>query len=315
MIVIIGCIIVLGSVLGGFSMAGGHMHSLVHPSEIVTIGGAAMGALIMMSSKKVLTDLVKGMIAAVKGSPFNKAMYTELFKLMYELTRLMRRSGLLALEPHLNDPHNSELFKKYPKISHNHHVLTFICDGFAPLIEGSVSEADKIRSMLEAEIAVMEEEHHLATGVLQKTADGLPGFGIVAAVLGIVITMGAIDGPVEEIGHKVGAALVGTFSLAFCCRTVSSARLPGGWNCSARVRSRSSGQWRTSSSRAPTTASPGWSSSRPAAESVRSSGRRATSSKPCSRKRKAQKPPRRNIFTPERERRQSLDAIARASGD
>ena len=211
MIVIIGCIVVIGSVLGGFSMAGGHFHSLVHPSEIVTIGGAAMGALIMMSSKKVLTDLVTGIIAAIKGSPFNKAMYTELFKLMYELTRLMRRSGLLALEPHLNDPHNSDLFKKYSKISHNHHVLTFICDGFAPLIEGSVSEADKIRSMLESEIAVMEEEHHLAVGVLQKTADGLPGFGIVAAVLGIVITMGAIDGPVEEIGHKVGAALVGTF--------------------------------------------------------------------------------------------------------
>ncbi|MDZ4689147.1 MAG: flagellar motor stator protein MotA [Planctomycetaceae bacterium] len=211
MIVIIGCIIVIGSVLGGFSMAGGHFMSLVHASELVTIGGSAMGALIMMSSKKVLLDLAKGLLATVKGSPFNKAMYADLFKLMYELTRLMRRSGLLALEPHLNDPHNSELFKKYPRISHNHHVLTFLCDGFAPLIEGSVSEPEKIRSMLDAEIAVMAEEHHLATGVLQKTADGLPGFGIVAAVLGIVITMGAIDGPVEEIGHKVGAALVGTF--------------------------------------------------------------------------------------------------------
>lgn len=211
MIVIIGCIVVIGSVLGGFSMAGGHVHALIHPSEIVTIGGSALGALIMMSSKKVLVDLVKSMLAAVKGSPFNKDMYTELFKLMYEIARLMRRSGLLALESHLNDPHNSELFKKYPRICRSHHVLTFICDGFTPLIEGSISEPDKLRSLLDAEIAVMEEEHHLAIGALQKTADGLPGFGIVAAVLGIVITMGAIDGPVEEIGHKVGAALVGTF--------------------------------------------------------------------------------------------------------
>lgn len=210
MIVIIGCIVVIGSVLGGFSMAGGHAAHLWHTSEVVTIGGAALGALIMTSPMKVLIDLLHGLLAAIKGSPFNKAMYTDLFKLMYELLRVTRRDGLLALEPHLIDPHNSEIFKRYPRISKNHHVVTFLCDGFAPVIEGS-ADAAKIQHMLEAELHVMEEEHHSAAGVLQKTADALPGFGIVAAVLGIVITMGAINGPVEEIGHKVGAALVGTF--------------------------------------------------------------------------------------------------------
>lgn len=211
MILIVGAIVVIASVLGGFTIAGGHIHALFHPSELLTIGGAALGAAIMMSPKKVLIDLLKGCVAALKGSPYRTPLYTELFKLMYELMRLVRRDGLLALEPHLSNPHDSKIFQKYPKLSGNHHVVTFLCDGFAPLIDGSVQDEGKIRDMLESEIRVMEEEHHAAVGVLQKTADGLPGFGIVAAVLGIVITMAEINGPVEEIGHKVGAALVGTF--------------------------------------------------------------------------------------------------------
>lgn len=210
MIVIIAAIVVIGSVLGGFTMAGGHVAALIHPSEIVTIGGAALGALIMMSPKKVLIDLMKGVIATIKGTPYNRAAYTDLFKLSYELLRVARRDGLLALEPHLNDPHSSKIFEKYPRLVKNHHVIEFICDGFAPVIEGS-ADAEQIRELLEAELRVIEEEHHAAVAALQKTADALPGFGIVAAVLGIVITMGAIDGPVHEIGHKVGAALVGTF--------------------------------------------------------------------------------------------------------
>jgi chemotaxis protein MotA len=210
MIVIIASIVVIGSVLGGFTMAGGHVGALIHPSEIVTIGGAALGALIMMSPKKVLMDLIKGVVGALKGTPYNRAAYTELFKLSYELLRVARRDGLLALEPHLNDPHSSKIFEKYPRLAKNHHVIEFICDGFAPVIEGS-ADAEQIRNLLDAELRIIEEEHHAAVGALQKTADALPGFGIVAAVLGIVITMGAIDGPVHEIGHKVGAALVGTF--------------------------------------------------------------------------------------------------------
>ncbi|GIX03020.1 MAG: flagellar motor protein MotA [Planctomycetaceae bacterium] len=210
MIVFVASLIVIGSVLGGFTMAGGHVGALIHPSEIVTIGGAALGALVMMSPKKVLVDLAKGVLTVVKGSPYNRKAYIDLFKMSYELLRLARRDGLLALEPHLNDPHSSKIFEKYPRLAKNHHVLEFLCDGFAPVIEGS-ADAEQIRHLMEQELHVIESEHHAAVAALQKTADALPGFGIVAAVLGIVITMGAIDGPVHEIGHKVGAALVGTF--------------------------------------------------------------------------------------------------------
>lgn len=210
MIVIIGCIVVIGCVLAGFMWAGGHVGALIHPSEILTIGGAALGALIIMSSKKTLIDLIKGVLQCVKGSPYNKAAYRDLFKMMYEILFLARREGLLALEPHVSDPHESAIFNKYPRLAKNHHVMDFICGALAPIIEGS-ARPEQLPALLEAEIKVIEEEHHAPIGVLTKTTDALPGFGIVAAVLGIVITMGHIDGPVEEIGHKVGAALVGTF--------------------------------------------------------------------------------------------------------
>lgn len=210
MIVIIGFIVVIGSVLGGFMMAGGQIHALIHPSEIVTIGGAAMGALIVMSPKKVLIDLVKGMLQAIKGPPYKKNAYEELFKAMYELMTEARRNGLLALESHLSNPHDSSIFSKYPTISGNHHTTQFICSSLAMIVDGAVTP-DQLPKLIDAEIRTMEEEHHAPINVLSKTADGLPGFGIVAAVLGIVITMGAISGPVEEIGEKVGAALVGTF--------------------------------------------------------------------------------------------------------
>ena len=121
-----------------------------------------------------------------------------------------RRSGFLSLEPHLSNPHDSAIFQKYPKVAGNHHVMEFICGLLTPIMDGSVSP-QKLPELIDAELKTMEAEHHAPIGVLTKTADALPGFGIVAAVLGIVITMGAIDGPVEEIGHKVGAALVGTF--------------------------------------------------------------------------------------------------------
>lgn len=210
MIVIVGCLIVTGAVLGGFTMAGGQVGALIHPSEIVTIGGASMGALIIMSSKKTLVDLMKGILQAIKGSPFNKQMYQELFKVSYDLLRTARRDGLIALEPHVNNPHDSAIISRYPRIAANHHAIEFLCGGLSPFVEGLAKPA-QMPALLEAELKVIEEEHHAPLNVLMKTADALPGFGIVAAVLGIVITMGAIDGPVDEIGHKVGAALVGTF--------------------------------------------------------------------------------------------------------
>ena len=210
MVVIVGAIVVVACVLGGFVLSGGAVAALIHPAEILTIGGAALGALIIMSPVKVLKDLAKGVLGTVKGTPFNRKAYCELFQAMYEFLRIARREGLLGLESHLADPHNSSVFNKYKLIGGNHHVCEFICGALSPIVEGSANPA-QLKTLLETEMKVIEEEHHAPLSALMKTADALPGFGIVAAVLGIVITMGAIDGPVEEIGHKVGAALVGTF--------------------------------------------------------------------------------------------------------
>jgi chemotaxis protein MotA len=209
MIVILGCILVTGSVLIGFMMAGGNPAALIHPSEFVTIGGAAFGALVLMSPKKVIIDLFKCCIGLVKGSPFSKKMHAELFKFLYDIGRTVRRDGLLALEA-LVGSHNGPLYKKYPLIDKNHHVKDFLCDALSVIAEGK-SDPKVLAAEFEEDIHMIEREHHAAVGALVKTADALPGFGIVAAVLGIVVTMQAIGGPVEEIGHKVGAALVGTF--------------------------------------------------------------------------------------------------------
>jgi len=182
MVIIVGCIIVCASVIGGFIWAGGHVGALIQPSEVLVIGGASGGALVIMSSPAVLKGLVKGIIQALKGDPYSKKSYEETFSALYELFRIARRDGLLALEGHIADPHKSAVFAKYPKLAADHHATEFI-----------------------------KGAHHLPIHALQTTSDGLPGFGIVAAVLGIVVTMGHIDGPPAEIGHHVGAALVGTF--------------------------------------------------------------------------------------------------------
>lgn len=209
MVLIIGCIVVLGSVLTGFSMAGGHVGALMHPSEIVTIGGAALGALIIMSPVKVLMDLMKGVLAMLKGSPFGKATYNQLLQIFYDLAVVVRRDGIIALETHMSDPKASTIFQSRPKVAGNKHVMHFLTQAISMVVDGM--EPAALTEALQQEIEVMDREHHAAIAALAKTSDALPGFGIVAAVLGIVVTMGHIDGPVEEIGHKVGAALVGTF--------------------------------------------------------------------------------------------------------
>jgi chemotaxis protein MotA len=209
-VVFVGAIVVVVAVLVGFTMAGGHVGALIHPSEFVTIGGASFGALIIMSPKKVLMDVFGGVLQLVKGSPYSKAMYAELFKILYQFARLIRREGLIALESHLENPAESKIFQQSPKILNNNHVKHFLCQGLSTIIDNKVEPA-KLMASFEEEIKVVEREHHAAVGALAKTADGLPGFGIVAAVLGIVVTMQSIGGPVDEIGHKVGAAPVGTF--------------------------------------------------------------------------------------------------------
>jgi len=210
MIIIIGAIVVIISVIGGFMMGGGHVGALLHVNELIIIGGGALGALIIMSPKKVLIDMVKGMINCLKGAPHNKDAYEELLKVLYELFLLGRRNGMIALEEHVLEPKNSSIFKRYPRFSANHHAVEFLCGSLRPIIDGKI-KPDQLRLLLDAEMERLETDHHAPVNVLTKTGDAMPGFGIVAAVLGIVITMASISGPIEQIGEHVAAALVGTF--------------------------------------------------------------------------------------------------------
>ncbi len=210
MIILIGAIIVLVSVFGGFAMAGGHLGALLHISELIIIGGGALGAMVIMSPKKVLLDLGHGMISCLRGTSFNRAAYEDLLKALYELFMLGRRNGMIALEEHVMDPANSTIFKKYPGFSRHPHAVEFLCSGLRPIIDGKI-KPDQLRLLLDIELDKMADEHHAPVHVLTKAADAMPGFGIVAAVLGIVITMASIAGPIEQIGEKVAAALVGTF--------------------------------------------------------------------------------------------------------
>jgi chemotaxis protein MotA len=210
MIILFGALIVIASVAGGFVMAGGNFGTLMHLSELVIIGGAAVGAMIMMAPKKVLVDLGLQVLNVLKGTPYGRKAYEELFMTLYELFLLGRRNGLIALEEHLTNPTGSAIFQRYPGVLANKPAVDFLCGALRPVIDGRV-KPDQLRQLLETDLERMEEEAHAPINVLTRTADAMPGFGIVAAVLGIVITMASIAGPIEKIGEKVAAALVGTF--------------------------------------------------------------------------------------------------------
>jgi chemotaxis protein MotA len=205
MIVIFGALVVIASVAGGFLMAGGHMHTLMHLSELVIIGGAAMGATIMMAPKKVLFGIVSQVLHVLKGTPYRRKSYEDLFMMLYELFLLGRRNGLIALEEHLSSPPASPIFRRYPTVLQNRAAVEFLCGALRPVIDGRV-KPEQLRQLLEADLERMEEENHGPINVLTRAADA-----IVAAVLGIVVTMASINGPIEQIGIKVAAALVGTF--------------------------------------------------------------------------------------------------------
>jgi chemotaxis protein MotA len=210
MIVLFGALVVIASVAGGFLMGGGHMYTLMHLSELVIIGGAALGATIMMAPKKVLFGMIGQIFHVLKGTPYRRKSYDDLFMMLYELFLLGRRNGLIALEEHLTSPPTSAIFQRYPTVLHNRPAVEFLCGALRPVIDGRV-KPDQLRQLLEVDLDRMEEENHAPINVLNRAADAMPGFGIVAAVLGIVITMASIAGPIEQIGTKVAAALVGTF--------------------------------------------------------------------------------------------------------
>jgi len=210
MIILLGAIIVTCSVLGGYVLAHGKLFVLLQWSEFLVICGCMIGSLVTMSPKKVLIDMIKQVLGSLKGVPYKRESYMDLLKALYELFMLGRRNGMIALEEHVMSPTTSAIFTKYPSFINNHEAVEFLCNSLRPIIDGKI-KPDQLKLILEIELESKESEHHAPITVLMKTADSMPGFGIVAAVLGIVITMGSIGGPVDMIGKHVAAALVGTF--------------------------------------------------------------------------------------------------------
>jgi chemotaxis protein MotA len=211
MFVIIGSVIVIGCVLGGFVMEGGHILALWHPSEIIVIVGAALGAFITSNPMKIVKSSFAGAITVVKAPRYGRSDYVDLLKLLYDILVKIRKEGVLAVEGDIEDPAKSALFSKYPRIMGDHHMVEFITDCMRLIVGGGL-DPHELESLLEYELEIHHKEAHEPAHAVQQVADALPGFGIVAAVLGIVNTMGSLEGAdTATIGHKVGAALVGTF--------------------------------------------------------------------------------------------------------
>ena len=207
---IIGFIIVIGSIIGGYTLSHGVLLALWQPYELLIIAGGATGAFLIANPPTVIKAVVKGLPTLLKGSKYDKKAYMDLLSLMYDLFAKARKEGLMALENDVDEPEQSEIFNKYPKVQANHHVIEFITDYLRLMVGGSMN-AFEIENLMDLELETHHHEAELPSHSLTNTADGLPGFGIVAAVMGVVITMGSIGEPPEVIGHHIAAALVGTF--------------------------------------------------------------------------------------------------------
>ena len=220
MFAIIGIVVVFGAVIGGFLMEKGHMAVLVQPAELLIIAGASTGTLLVSNPIHILKGIGSGLAGVLKGSPFGKPRYLSALKMMYQFLNKVRKEGLLSVEMDVEKPKESTIFKNYPDFLADHHAKDFVCDTLRMAITGGVEPFD-MDQMMELD---MEVHHHASTqpvSALTTMADALPGLGIVAAVLGVVITMGSLGGPPEEIGEKVAAALVGTFLGILLCYGVA----------------------------------------------------------------------------------------------
>lgn len=216
MFVIIGVVVVIAAVIGGYLMEHGNLKVLIQPAELVTIGGAAIGTVLIANPIHILKALAGGILGVFGGSKYGKERYLETLKMMYELFSRARKDGLMALETDSDQPDKSPVFSKYPKFLKDHHALAFVCDTIRMAAGGGVEPFD-MDQMMELDMDVHHHDSGQPIAALSTMADALPGLGIVAAVLGIVITMSALGGPPEEIGHKVAAALVGTFLGILLC--------------------------------------------------------------------------------------------------
>lgn len=216
MFVIIGILVVIGAIIGGYMMEGGHLLVLYQPAELVIIGGAALGTFFIANPLHLIIAVFKGLLGTLKPSRYNQKFYMQNLQMLNDLFTYARKNGMAKLEGDVDEPEKSPLFGKYKWFVADKAALAFLCDSIRTSISGGVSPHD-LDQMMEMDLETQESERHEPISSLTTVADALPGLGIVAAVMGIVITMGALGGPPEEIGHKVGAALVGTFLGILLC--------------------------------------------------------------------------------------------------
>jgi chemotaxis protein MotA len=220
MLVIVGFVVVIGGVLGGFLMAGGALGVLNQPSEFVVIGGAALGSLLVSTPGRVIAMTIAQLKDALTSAGATRQDYIDLLSLLFQLFKQVQQSGAMALESHFDDPAKSPILSRYPRFLARHDAVDFLADSAKVIIMGGITAHD-LDALMDEDLHVHHETALRPSQALAKLGDALPGLGIVAAVLGIVITMGHVDGPPEEIGHHVGAALIGTFlgillSYGFC---------------------------------------------------------------------------------------------------
>ena len=216
MIAIVGIVAVIGAILAGYLLEHGNLAVLIQPAELIIIGGAAIGTLLIANPLPVIIDIFKAILSVLSSNKYSKDRYLKTLKMLNDLFKKGRKGGVSALEPDIEEPENSELFKLYPEVLKDHHVVAFICDTIRTGMSGTISHFD-LDQMIELDLEVHHKEVTVPVDALTTVADALPGLGIVAAVLGVVITMGSLGGPPEEIGKKVAAALVGTFLGILLC--------------------------------------------------------------------------------------------------
>ena len=212
MFVIVGWLIIFVCVFGVYIVHGGNIMVILKalPFEIITIGGATIGAFLANNQMKVVKATTKGLAACVKGSKYSKTRYMELMALLFDILQKARKEGLMAIEKDVETPEDSDIFKKYPAIAADHHVVEFITDYLRMMVSGNLN-AHEIESIMDSEIETHHHEAHAPVAAIQRVAGGLPAFGIVAAVLGVVNTMGSVGQPPAILGGMIGSALVGTF--------------------------------------------------------------------------------------------------------
>jgi len=216
MFAIIGIVVVLGAVIGGFMLEGGNLHVLFQPVELLIIGGAALGAFLIASPKAIFFGTLKNLKQVFAGGEHDKASFLEVLYLLFEFLSLARREGMLALEAHVNKPDQSPVIQKYHHFAKDHEMVDFLCDNIKVLLASNM-EPHQFDDLMDLDIDTQGKHEQVSPAAVNTIADSMPGLGIVAAVLGVVLTMGKISEPPEVLGHSIGAALVGTFLGILMC--------------------------------------------------------------------------------------------------